>query len=37
LEESKKELKADKLIPLSIFDFSFAQKVKKDLPAGNGD
>lgn len=31
LEESKKELKVDKPIPLSIFDFSFAQKVKKEL------
>jgi hypothetical protein len=31
LEESKKQLKVDKAIPLSIFDFSLAQKVKKEL------
>lgn len=31
LEESKKQLKIDKAIPLSIFDFSFAQKVKREL------
>jgi len=31
LEESKKQLKVDKAIPLSIFDFSFAQKVKREL------
>jgi hypothetical protein len=31
LEESKKQLKVDKAIPLSIFDFSLAQKVKSEL------
>ena len=31
LEESKKQLKVDKPIPLSIFDFAIAQKVKKEL------
>ena len=31
LEESKKQLRVDKPIPLSIFDFAIAQKVKKEL------
>jgi NitT/TauT family transport system substrate-binding protein len=33
LEESKKQLKVDKPIPLTIFDFSFAQNVKRELSA----
>lgn len=35
LEESKKQLKVDKPIPLSIFDFSFTQRVKKELSGWN--
>jgi ABC-type nitrate/sulfonate/bicarbonate transport system substrate-binding protein len=31
LEESKKQLNIDKPIPLSVFDFSLTQKVKKEL------
>jgi len=31
LEESKKQLNVDKPIPLSVFDFSLTQKVKKEL------
>jgi NitT/TauT family transport system substrate-binding protein len=31
LEESKRQLKVDKPTPLTIFDFSFAQKVRKEL------
>ena len=34
LEESKKQLKVDKPIPLTIFDFNFAQNVKRELSAG---
>jgi ABC-type nitrate/sulfonate/bicarbonate transport system substrate-binding protein len=31
LEESKKQLKVDQAVPLSVFDFSLAQKIKKEL------
>jgi hypothetical protein len=31
LEESKKQLKVDQAVSLSVFDFSLAQKIKKEL------